>query len=168
MAFQRKQITAENAQMRLENMCARSEHCEYELREKLRSWNVASKDAEAILSSMRKARFYDDERFAEAFVRDKLVYNRWGRRRIAIGLRSKRIDDNIIEDALATIDEDDYEEILRNLMIAKARTIKEGNTYEGRTKLYRFAMTRGFESALISKLIREGLFPEAGGSESQN
>lgn len=167
MAFQRKRITAENAQMRLENMCARSEHCEYELREKLRGWNVTPSDADAILASMRKARFYDDERFAEAFVRDKLLYNRWGKRRISIGLRSKRIDSNIIEDSLATIDDDEYEDILRNLLKAKARTIKEGNTYEGRTKLYRFALARGFESSLISNLIREGLFPETGGSESQ-
>ena len=154
MALQRKQISAENALMRLEDLCARSEHCEYELREKLRQWNVPAGDATGVLATLRKARFYDNRRFAEAFVRDKLIYNRWGKRKISLGLRAKRIDSDIIADALDTIDDED-----------KARAIKEGDTFEGRTKLYRFAITRGFESSLASKLIRQGLFPETGCGE---
>ena len=143
MALQRKQISAENALMRLEDLCARSEHCEYELREKLRQWNVPAGDATGVLATLRKARFYDNRRFAEAFVRDKLIYNRWGKRKISLGLRAKRIDSDIIADALDTIDDEDYEEILHS----------------------RFAITRGFESSLASKLIRQGLFPETGCGE---
>ncbi len=165
MALQRKQISAENALMRLEDLCARSEHCEYELREKLRQWNVPAGDATGVLATLRKARFYDNRRFAEAFVRDKLIYNRWGKRKISLGLRAKRIDSDIIADALDTIDDEDYEEILHSLLTAKARAIKEGDKIEGRTKLYRFAITRGFESSLASKLIRQGLFPETGCGE---
>ena len=89
MALQRKQISAENALMRLEDLCARSEHCEYELREKLRQWNVPAGDATGVLATLRKARFYDNRRFAEAFVRDKLIYNRWGKRKIFIGSTSE-------------------------------------------------------------------------------
>ena len=57
MAFQRKQISAENALMRLEALCARSEHCEWELREKLRGWNVAVSEVDGILASLAKHRF---------------------------------------------------------------------------------------------------------------
>ena len=148
MALQRKQISAENALMRLEDLCARSEHCEYELREKLRQWNVPAGDATGVLATLRKARFYDNRRFAEAFVRDKLIYNRWGKRKISLGLRAKRIDSDIIADALDTIDEEDYEEILHSLLTAKARAIKGGDTFEGRTKIYRFGLTSGLESSL--------------------
>ena len=160
MALRRKQLTAENAQIRLENMCARSEHCEYELRDKLRTWGVGTQDAEKILETLHKARYYDDSRFAEAFVRDKLLYNHWGRRKIIIGLKAKRIDGQIIEEALATIEEDVYKRILKGLMKAKARSLKEGNTFEGRTKLYRFALARGFESALIGSLLKSGVLFE--------
>lgn len=157
MRLQKRQITPENALMRLENLCARSEHCEYELKEKLRTWGVGSDDSEKILTTLAKARFYDDNRFAEAFVRDKLLYNRWGRRKIVMALRAKRIDSHVIETALDTIDEDEYHSILKALLKAKARNLKEGNSYEGRTKLYRFALARGFESGLIAPLLRSGV-----------
>lgn len=181
MALQRRPITAENALMRLETLCARSEHCESELREKLRNWKVSPGDTEKILHELRQNRYYDDNRFAEAFVRDKLLYNRWGRRKIAVALIAKRIDRSIITSALDTIDTDTYTDILRALLKAKARTLsatlegsndiststdnEDGDSHNGslglgampfeiRTKLYRFALSRGFESSLIATLLR--------------
>lgn len=159
MAFQRKQISAENALMRLEALCARSEHCEWELREKLRGWNVAVSEVEGILASLAKHRFYDDERFARAYVRDKLLYNHWGRRKISLGLYAKRIARDTIEDALDEIDAEVYEEILLTFLQSKVRSVKEGNTYEGRTKLYRAAVARGFEPEMAAKSIKGVKWP---------
>lgn len=159
MAFQRKQISAENALMRLEALCARSEHCEWELREKLRGWNVAVSEVEGILASLAKHRFYDDERFARAYVRDKLLYNHWGRRKISLGLYAKRIARDTIEDALDEIDAEVYEEILLAFLQSKVRSVKEGNTYEGRTKLYRAAVARGFEPEMAAKSIKGVKWP---------
>ena len=131
MVFRRKLISAENALMRLEALCSRSEHCEWELREKLRGWGVGIPDAEKILATLHKARYYDDERFARAFARDKLIYNRWGRRKIALALRAKRVDDDVVADALDEIDNEEYVSVLNAMMKARAKVIKEGDTYEG-------------------------------------
>lgn len=161
MPLQRKAVSPENARVRLENMCVRSEHCEWELREKLRNWQVAPSDAAEILEALRKARFYDDRRFAAAFVRDKMMYNRWGRRKIAVGLMAKRIDRNLIQEALGEIDDGVYGGILLGFMRAKARGIADGNSFEGRTKLFRAAASRGYEPALIARYIRsEAIWPE--------
>ncbi len=157
MAFIRKQISKENARMRLENMCARSEHCEWELKEKLKGWMISPSDAEEILSALRKARFYDDRRFASAYVRDKMMYNRWGRRKIAYGLRGKRIAREFIDEALDAVDEQAYREILLDFLRSKARAIKEGNTFEGRTRLFRAAASRGYETELVAKYIRSAV-----------
>ncbi len=155
MAFKKKQISAENALMRLETLCACSEHCSYELTEKLRGWNVPFSEWDSILDKLARARYYDDARFAAAFVRDKLLYNRWGRRRIMLGLRAKRISSDIISDALAEIDEEEYEEVLRATVASKARSIKEGNTFEGRGKRFRSIVSRGFEPDLVGRIIRD-------------
>ncbi len=161
MPFRSKIITPDNARIRLENLCARSEHCEWELREKLRQWNVSPGDRDAILSELRKSRFYDDHRYASAYVRDKMGYNKWGKRKIYLGLASKRIPKEIISDALAEIDEEQYKDGLITLMRAKASRIMEGNTYEGRTKLFRAVASRGFETSLITDIIRkERIWPE--------
>jgi regulatory protein len=157
MKLQRKQVSVANAVVRLQTMCSRSEHCEFELREKLRMWCVPQADAETILADLHAERFYDDSRFAAAYVREKMLFNRWGRRKIMLGLRAKRVDTSIIRNVLADVDEDEYTGVLLGFMKAKARSISEGNTYEGRTKLYRAAMARGYESDLIARILRSGM-----------
>ena len=45
-----------------------------------------------------------------------------------------------------------YEENLRHIMDVKRRSIVGPDTFEGRTKLFRFAVSRGFEPELIKNL----------------
>lgn len=161
MVFKSKTVTPENARIRLENLCVRSEHCEWELREKLRGWNVPSSETEAILKDLQKSRFYDNRRFTVAFVRDRMIYNKWGKKKIALALIAKRIPRELISEALSEIEEGVYRECLVTLMRAKAARIEEGNSYEGRTKLFRAMASRGFETVLISDIMRkERIWPE--------
>lgn len=157
MPFQRKRISAANALARLENLCARSEHCSYELGEKLRQWGVAAEDSARILKRLHDARFFDDERYARIYARDKMLYNRWGRRKISLGLYAKRIDPDIISEAVDSLDEEDYMATLTAVLKSKARSVPEGNTYEGRTKVYRAGIARGFEPQLVSGIIKSGV-----------
>lgn len=151
----KKPISKETALQRLETLCVAAEHCRYELEEKMRKWGLSAADREEILAVLEKNRFVDDARFAAAYVRDKVVYNRWGRRKIALGLYAKHIDRNLIDEALDSLDPDDYEDAARCYLQAKARSVKEGFTYEGRTKLYRSGIARGFESPLVARLVKD-------------
>lgn len=151
----KKQITEEEAQARLEQLCVRAEHCSHELREKLRKWGILPDVAERILDSLADNKFYDDSRFATAFTRDKLLYSRWGKMKIAAALRMKRIPASIIATAADEIDDDEYLSAARSFLTAKARSIHEGYTYEGRTKLYRAGLARGFESSLITPIVKD-------------
>ena len=155
MPLRRKEISAENALTRLENMCVRAEHCEGELRAKLRQWQLPASEAERILKSLKERRFYDDSRFASAFVRDKLFFGRWGRRRIAMALAVKGVSRDIADEALSEISEEDYASALYGVLRAKARGIKEGNTFEGRTKLFRSVVACGFEPGLVASFMRK-------------
>jgi len=153
--MERKPITPENALMRLEALCARSEHCAYELRSKLRTWGIAADAADKIIASLTKDRFVDDTRFARSFVNDKFRFSGHGRMKIRMALVAKRIDRNIINDAIALIDSDEYAARLREILAAKARRIDDIDTYEGRTRLFRFGVSRGFESDAVAEAIRE-------------
>ncbi len=155
MIRSRKPVSPENALRRLEELCARSEQCTGESRKKLYNWGIAANDAEQIVKSLIGRRFIDDRRFCHAFVRDKLMFSHWGKRKIKLSLIQKRVGKDIIDEALEQIDESTYYDILKKIVLAKARTINDADTYEGRTKLFRFAASRGFEPDLISKVIRE-------------
>lgn len=58
-------------------------------------------------------RFIDDNRYAEAFVRDKIRLSGWGARKIRTSLRLKGIAAAIIDEALARLDPANQSERLR-------------------------------------------------------
>lgn len=121
----------------------------------MRKWGLAPQEAARVLTSLQQRRFVDDSRFASAFVRDKLLYNHWGRMKINLALRAKRIDPDIIDSALEEIEPEEYEQVARDCLAHKARSVKEGNCYDGRTRLYRYGVSRGFESPLVAKIVKD-------------
>lgn len=151
----KKPLTPEAAQIRAEELCARAEHSSGEIREKLLKWGIFPGDAERIVSAMIKTRFIDDARFARAYVRDKIEFARWGKRKVALGLYQKKIARDIIKEALDEVDAEKYKAALRVAFASKKRTISEPDTYEGRTKLFRFAASRGFEPDIIISVLQE-------------
>lgn len=142
---------------RLEALCSRAEHCRYELSAKLRGWMVPFEAGERILDDLEARRFFSDARFAEIFARHKVLYGKWGRRKIAAGLRAKRISADNIAEALDAIDENEYRLVMIEALCSKAKSVKEGNTFDGRTKVYRFGVSKGYEPALVAAAIRSGV-----------
>lgn len=149
-------ISPERALERLEQLCVRSEHCTAELMAKLRTWKIMPEDAEAIIYSLQRRRFVDDERFARAFVRDKYRFNRWGRIKIRMELRAKRIPADIIDAAMDEIDEEIYIAGLKALIDSRMRVARGDDAFKTRQKIFRAAVSRGFESALVAKLLPVG------------
>ncbi len=154
ISSRKKEVTPEKALIRLEELCVRAERCEAEVRAKLIAWRISQSDADAIVESLISRRFVDDSRYAAAFVRDKYRFSRWGRRRITMALRQKNIDNDTIDEALEQIDEDEYNEILIHLIKAKSRTMEQPLSYDDRNRLYRFGITRGFETQLVAKAVK--------------
>lgn len=150
----KRPLTPDAAQVRAEELCARADYSSGEIRERLIRWGIYPDEADRIVERMIDSRFIDDERFARAFARDKIEYSRWGKRKVALSLYQKRVDRDIINDVLDEIDEEKYEAILAAVLATKRRSIEEPNTYEGRTKLFRHAVSRGFEPDLVAKIIR--------------
>ena len=152
----KKAISPEKAMLRLETQCARSEMCTHEAMAKMARWGLATSEATAILDSLKARKFIDDARFARAYVRDKYRFQRWGRRKIAYALALKHIARTLIQDAFEEIDEDEYREILAGLIASRARGMgDDARTYEGRTRLFRAAASRGYETELIAAELKK-------------
>lgn len=145
----RKPVSPDVALVRLETLCARSEQCTFELRQKLFRWGIAQADADKIVKSLEERRFVDDARFAPAFVRDRVLFGGYGRVRIRLELARRKIPREIADAALAQIDETQYGEKLLSIVRSKAQRIKDIETWEGRNRLYRKIVSRGFESERV-------------------
>lgn len=134
---------------RAAKICSTSEKCSYDISEKLINWGINEEEAEKAISYLKKNQFLDDNRYAQFFVKDKLKFNRWGRIKIAYALRRKQIEAAIIEDAIGTIDESLYKELLDQLIAAKIKSVGNIHHAPGKAKILRFAAQRGFTSEEI-------------------
>lgn len=138
--------TPDQALQSLMRMCARSERSSGDALRLMKRWGVAEEEAKKILSRLQNERFIDDRRFSEAFVRDKINLSGWGVYKIKTALRTKGIARDIIEDVVAEmVATTDMTERLEECMLRRLRTLKYNSAYEAKTKLIRFAASRGYD-----------------------
>ena len=149
----KKDMTEQEAYLQLAALCAQAEHCQQEMRDKMRRWELDETVQNRIIDRLIKERYIDDERYARAFVKDKIRYNKWGRRKVQQGLWQKRIDADIQQRVLDEIDEKEYLDVLRPLLKQKRKSIRAANDYEQNQKLARFALSRGFTFDLIRQCM---------------
>jgi len=135
-------------------LCSRREYCRKEIFEKLISWDCTPAEASEVVDFLVEQKFVDERRYTEAFVRDKLRFNKWGRVKIGYFLSAQNIDRNMSMEVLSEINETEYRELLAGELNKKHKTLK-GNIFEIKGKLYRFATGRGFESELANELISQ-------------
>ena len=145
--------TENDAYLTLAALCAQAEHCQWEMLEKMRRWEVPEDAQARVMQRLISERYVDDERYAQAFVKDKIRYNKWGRRKVEQALWQKRIDEDIRKRVLDEVDDDEYLSVLRPLLKQKRKSIKAQNDYELNQKLMRFALGRGFTFDIIRQCI---------------
>ena len=134
-------------------LCARGEHSQGEMLQKMRLWEIPDDAQARIMQRLVSGRFVDDERFTRAFVSDKIKYNGWGRRKIEQAPWAKGIDAALQQQVLDAVSEQEFLDVLRPLLKQKARSLKFENDFERQMKLMRFAQSRGFSIDEIQKAL---------------
>ena len=150
----KKEMTEQEAYLQLAALCAQAEHCEQEMRDKMKRWEIDEMAQNRIIQRLVEERYVDNERYARAFVKDKIRYNKWGRRKVQQALWMKRIDNDIQQRILDEIDDKEYLDVLRPLLKQKRKSIKVDSDYELNQKLVRFALGRGFTFDIIRQCIQ--------------
>ena len=149
----KKELTAQQAFQKLAALCAKGEHCQQEMLEKMRQWGVSEEDQATVMARLAGERYVDDQRFTRAFVSDKIRYNKWGRRKVEQALWLKHIDKAIVAQVLDDIPDVEYISVLKPLLKQKHRSTKAASEYELTMKLIKFAISRGFTMDIIKQCI---------------
>ena len=149
----KKEMNEQEAYLQLAALCAQAEHCEQEMRDKMKRWELDEMVQNHVINRLTEERYIDNERYARAFVKDKIRYNKWGRRKVQQALWQKHIEQEIQQQVLDEIDEKEYLDVLRPLLKQKRKSIKAENDYELNQKLVRFALSRGFTFDIIRQCL---------------
>ena len=135
--------------------CATAEHCEADVRTKLQTWACAPEHIDKIIDYLKQENFLNEQRYCNAFVRDKFRFNQWGKTKIAMMLRTKNIAEETIAEAIDQIDDATYQQTVTTLLQAKLKGLKYRDEYDRKAKLIRFAQGRGFEYGIIAAAIEQ-------------
>jgi len=146
-------LTRQQALKRAESFCAYQERSQQEVRDKLYDWGQYPADVENIIVDLISENFLNEERFAQAYTSGKFKIKKWGKVKIANGLKFKRIPPRLIKEALNTIDPEEYHLTIREVIDKKARLLKESNPYKRKMMLAQYVASRGFEKDLIFDIL---------------
>ena len=149
----KKEYTLEELLHKAASYCSISEHCISEVEEKLNVWGVLDADKQKIIARLISEDFINEKRYCTHFVKDKFRFNKWGKIKISFALQAKGLDKDMINTAISTIDDGEYEEMLVSLLKTKLAGLKYEYEYEKRGKLFRFAQSRGFENNVIESVL---------------
>ena len=140
--------------LKLEAACARREYCVSDIRRKaLKALDGDESAAGAVVASLMEDRFVDDLRYASAFAREKASISGWGPVKIRFQLRGKGISDSDIATALAEVEPEKASDKLERLLQVKWKTLQDDP--QGKLKLIRFALTRGYEYSDVEAAMRK-------------
>ncbi|MFN5505991.1 MAG: regulatory protein RecX, partial [Flavobacteriia bacterium] len=123
-----------------EAFCAYQERSSFEVIEKLKRMGAEDGEILQVLNALIDAKFLDDERFAKTYAVGKLRIKHWGVNKIKQGLQLKRIDRELIAQAIAAMyDEENYIGILQQVAQRKWQELhKEKDPWMRKQKLFRF------------------------------
>lgn len=139
-----RMITVEKAYETMARACARKEYAPFDIAVKLQRLELPERGVDKIIERLKKEKYLDEKRFVRSYIHDKLQFNRWGRKKITLMLRQKKLPQALIDEAFAELPDTMTEELLLPLLEKKWKSLKEGTDYEKRGKLIRYALGRGF------------------------
>lgn len=142
---------------KLQALCVKREYCRYDIAQKakklLKDEPNPEEKLQAMVDSLVEDGFVSDLRYSSAYAREKASISGWGPLKIRTVLLAKRIERNVIDEALGEVDDDRAQEKLRKVLQNKWRSLSEDP--QGKLKLIRFALSRGYDYDSVRPVVED-------------
>ncbi len=148
-----KVYTQKQALIKAESYCAYQERCQQEVRDKLYSWGLHEVQVENVIAELIASNFINEERFAKAYAGGKFRIKKWGRVKISIELKRRKISAYCIKKGLAEIEEEEYIKTLQKVAEVKIKATKERDSKKKKYKVMNYLLSRGFENDLVVEVV---------------
>ena len=142
---------------KLEHYCAYQDRCHREVEDKLREYGADMDQKDEILLHLIKENFLNEERYARSYARGKFRIKKWGRIKIRIELKKNRISDYCIEKGMSEIDEEDYWDCLRHLIILKNEQSKIADLFIRRRRISEYLIRKGYEPNIVWEELKRSI-----------
>jgi regulatory protein len=137
------------------HFCEYQERCKYDVSKKCYGLKIPKEEVPVYMEQLEKSDFLNETRYIKTFIDSHFTKKKWGAAKIKAALSSKGIKDSQYKDLLKDIDQDEYYATSLKLAEKKTTSIKSKSPQDHRMKLMRFLMSKGFESGVISRVIKK-------------
>lgn len=138
-----------------ENYCAFSEQCVSSVKTKLFEWGADVLLADRIVSHLVDSGFIDEKRYAIAYFRSKIRYQRWGRRKVICHLKQKGIPDDVIGYAFDNMDQEEYDSALLSLASRKWESLASCEGRKRSEKVVSYLLSRGYDAYEAMRVVKK-------------
>jgi regulatory protein len=129
--------------------CSYQERSQQEVRDKLYELGLHRNEVEQCIAQLVSENYLNEQRFAIAYAGGKFRIKQWGRVKIKLALKQKKVSDYCIRKALEEISNRDYKTTLNKILSSKSKEVKEKNPLKRKYKIAQYAISRGFEPEMV-------------------
>jgi len=129
------------------------ERTQAEMRAHLARKGIDPRDVGRSVQALVEQGYLDDARFAHLFVQDKRELAEWGADRIRQVLRTRGIDSEVVEEALAQHEQDSKGEIDRALAVLRRRFPSPAGDRRERERALGVLLRKGYDVDLALEAI---------------
>ena len=133
---------------------------EKELQDWFKKKKIGNKTQKLIEKKLRRFNYLDDREFTRWWIEQRMTFRPFGKRRLALELRQKGINQEMIEEELGKLEDDKLIELAEELAKKRMKTLKNLPYFETREKLLAFLSRRGFRWEIIKTVVAKTLKKE--------
>lgn len=155
MKIDKKSFSTVEVRSKLEHFCAYQERCYYEVEQKLYDFQLSTSEREAVLIYLIENNYINEERFASIYTQSKLHQKKWGKVRIKIELKARKISEYLINKSLKEIDTEEYFHTFETLAEKHWYSILEQNKLKKNKKFCDYLLRKGWEKELVYAKVKD-------------
>ena len=148
-----KYYSYHEVQKKLEYYCSYQERCHYEVFNKIMQLNSNIDDANKIITKLIDDGYLNESRFSKEFTRGKFNHKNWGRIRIRIELKKRKISKKNIQIGLDELDENNYIKKFNELFERQLDKQNHKIDMYSKKKIFDYFKYRGWENDMVFNKI---------------
>ena len=146
-------FSVQELQKKLEYYCSYQERCHYEVYNKLKGLTRNNDDINQVITKLIDDGYLNETRFSKEFTIGKFNHKNWGRIRIKLELKKRKISTKNIEIGLNELDDGKYLKKLEDLFKRKLEIHSYKMDIYSKKKIFEYFNYRGWEKDLIFKKL---------------
>jgi len=143
----------EEIRQKLVKFCLYRDRCHSEVEIKMKEFCIIPEVRDEIFLYLINEGYLSEERFTRSYIRGKFYMNHWGREKIKLNLKLKKIPEKLIDSCMSEVYEEDYIKQIHKFTEKLLPTFQELNEFQKKNKLIRFLISKGYEYDIILKQI---------------